>query len=241
MDSAQDIMSRLKFIGRIKVGEKMNTRGIFVQPDHIITSFSRTFWNKDNRKNTYEYLSDTKNQTYALLEQLSKTTSNPSMTKITMENILKDLREAKIGINNLRKTYDDDVKFICDIDTLLQDIDSYLKQYTPDSIIQKSEVLPITEIQPNAGNHVNIAVSTSTGTIDVKRTQPVSIQPSQHTTQSVNQPILKPSSYPAIQQSVNAFIGEQTTPQSEQPRATEIVLSRPPSPIPVHPKYDESY
>jgi hypothetical protein len=41
-------------------------------------------------------------------------------------NLISDLRNSKNGLNNLKETYNLDVKFVCDLDTLLQTIDAKL-------------------------------------------------------------------------------------------------------------------
>lgn len=128
MDTVQDITSRLKFIGRVKIGEKINTRGTFVQPDHIGTSFSRTFWNQDSRGNAHAYISDTVNKALGLINQYSS--SKRETEKLLMKNILLDLKQVKIGINNLKTTYYKDTKFCCDLDTLQQLIDAHLLPYS---------------------------------------------------------------------------------------------------------------
>jgi hypothetical protein len=41
-------------------------------------------------------------------------------------NIISDLKNSKNGLNNLKETYTLDIKFVCDLDTLLQTIDAKL-------------------------------------------------------------------------------------------------------------------
>jgi hypothetical protein len=41
-------------------------------------------------------------------------------------NIVKDIQNAKAGINNIKETYMVDVKFTCDLDTLMEFIDARL-------------------------------------------------------------------------------------------------------------------
>ena len=60
MDSGtSEILSRIKFIGRIQKGEKVNVRYMYVQPDSWLTRFSRTFFATDNRMNTYHFIDNT--------------------------------------------------------------------------------------------------------------------------------------------------------------------------------------
>jgi hypothetical protein len=41
-------------------------------------------------------------------------------------NLIEDLKHSKSGITNLKETYIQDIKFCCDIDTLLQIIEAKL-------------------------------------------------------------------------------------------------------------------
>ena len=54
-----------------------------------------------------------------------------------LKHIKSDLYKATIGLGNLKLTYNNDIKFCCDIDTLLQDINSK---------IEKSRIITLREI-----------------------------------------------------------------------------------------------
>ena len=41
-------------------------------------------------------------------------------------NIVNDLKSSKNGLQNLKETYNNDIKFMCDIDVLIQIIDAKL-------------------------------------------------------------------------------------------------------------------
>jgi hypothetical protein len=53
-------------------------------------------------------------------------------------NLIVDLKNSKNGLNNLKETYTLDVKFVCDLDTLLQTIDAKLDG---ECIVEKDEDL----------------------------------------------------------------------------------------------------
>ena len=53
MNTEQEIVSRLKFIGKVKKGEKINTHHMCVQPEGLITNLKRTFWIHDNRNHAF--------------------------------------------------------------------------------------------------------------------------------------------------------------------------------------------
>ena len=111
-------ISRLKFIGKIKKGEKINTRYMYIQPEGIVTTLSRTFFYQDNRVNSYNFCKETINNSLSILEEHEKINTHES-AKIC-NNILTDLEEALKGLENLRITYIEDVKFCCDIDTIIE-------------------------------------------------------------------------------------------------------------------------
>jgi hypothetical protein len=118
--NSQEIISRLKFIGSIKKGDKINTRHLYIQPAGMVTSFSRTLLYPDSRSNTIDFCIGTIKRSYELLITYERS-QNKSENQIYL-NIIGDLKNALIGIENLKGTYIDDNKFCCDMDTLLEEI-----------------------------------------------------------------------------------------------------------------------
>lgn len=124
MEPNKEIISRLKFIGRIRKGEKINVQHMYVQPCGILTAFSRSIINQDNRANTLNFIHNTITKSFELLDMYKD--SEKESEYIMSGNIVKDLCSAKNGLESLKDTYIGDVKFCCDMDTLLQIIDSKL-------------------------------------------------------------------------------------------------------------------
>ena len=129
MESNKETISRLKFIGKVKKGEKINVKYTYVQPDCLATKISRTLINHDNRCNTLNFVQSTIERTFEILSLYEK--SNVISDKIMCYNILQDLKNVKKGLFNLKETYISDVKFCCDMDTLLQTIDVKLVELNP--------------------------------------------------------------------------------------------------------------
>lgn len=142
MDINKETISRLKFIGKIQIGDKVNLRYMYIQPDGLITQISRSLL-QDNRTKTLSFLQDTISKTFEILKCYEKTKKNSD--KIMCTNLINDLKNSKNGLNNLKETYAIDVKFICDLDTLLQTIDAKLTELdkTPFSPILHSLNSPI--------------------------------------------------------------------------------------------------
>jgi hypothetical protein len=127
MDDYQEIISRLKFLCKINRGEKINTKQLFVQQDSFITTFTRTFWNQDNRINTIHFIQEIINKSFELLNVYSK--SNKNDEKQLAKHLIYDLHKVIKGLLNLQFTYMFDNKFICDIDTIIENIKARLILY----------------------------------------------------------------------------------------------------------------
>ena len=127
MDSNQEIISKLKFIGKIKKGEKINTRHMYVQPDGLSTSIIRTFIYRDNRGNVLNFCQETISRAFELLVTYERSEKNTE--QVLFGHLLTDLQHATNGLANLKFTYIADTKFCCDMDTLLQIITARLDGY----------------------------------------------------------------------------------------------------------------
>jgi len=127
MDVNQEIISKLKFIGKIKKGEKINTRHMYVQPDGISTSIIRTFIHQDNRGNVLNFCQETIARSFELLITYERSEKNTE--QVLFGHLLNDLQQATNGLTNLKFTYIADTKFCCDMDTLLQIITARLDGY----------------------------------------------------------------------------------------------------------------
>lgn len=128
MESNQETMSRLKFISKLKKGEKINTKYMYVQPDGFGTSLYRTFCLTDNRTSTLNFLSETIMRAFDILSSYEKSTNE--MEQILYNNIIDDLQKSVAGLTNIKSTYSSDTKFLCDIETLLQYINARLSRFS---------------------------------------------------------------------------------------------------------------
>ena len=125
METNKETLSRLKFLGKIQIGEKINLKYMYVQEDGLFTQLSRTIF-QDNRNKTLTFMQDTINKAFELLKCYEK--SKKISEQIMCSNLVKDLNGSKAGLTNLKETYNLDIKFCCDIDTLLQMIDAKLSE-----------------------------------------------------------------------------------------------------------------
>jgi len=123
MDTNKETISRLKFISKIQIGEKINLKYMYIQNDGLITQLTRTIC-QDNRTKTLTFLQDTINKAFEILKCYQK--SKKKSDKIMCVNLVQDLRGCKGGLKNLKETYITDIKFCCDVDTLVEMIEAKL-------------------------------------------------------------------------------------------------------------------
>jgi hypothetical protein len=116
MDSFE-IQSRLKFISNVQIGDKINVKFMLIQKDCVSTKLSRTLY-YENRITTLNFVRDNINRALEII-----TKSCCQQDKELTSNLIIDLKNSKIGIENLRQTYINDIKFCCDLNTVLQNID----------------------------------------------------------------------------------------------------------------------
>ena len=127
MDMSRDVITRLKFIGKIQPGEKINTKSyLSVMENTWLTSFLRKFYTFDNRVDTFNFISDTVSNALYIIEKYKD--SDNFNDQIICENLTNDLKNAVNGLNNLTKTYQIDVIFICQIESIIENITLCLKR-----------------------------------------------------------------------------------------------------------------
>ena len=131
MESTDDIISKIKMIGKINPDDKISVRGMYIQKRGLITSFSRTLINNDNRENTLTFLINTIKKAFEILSHyyIVYEKDKKAGDKLMFINLLTDIKNAKTGLYNLKDTYDSDIMFCCKIETLIQEIDAKLIEY----------------------------------------------------------------------------------------------------------------
>lgn len=126
MDSNEEIISKLKFIGKVRQGEKINIRNMAVQQEGLLTKISRSFISVDNRMNTLEFIKTTMSRSFQLVYTFIASGSVSS--KKMASNIITDIESSKTGIKNIQGTYSSDIMMSCKLDAILEDIDAKLME-----------------------------------------------------------------------------------------------------------------
>lgn len=123
METNEEIISRLKFIGYIQKDEKIDSQHVLRQPNTWTTTLYRTILSPDNRNKSLNFLREVINRSFEILQShIDKERTNDA------SSVIIDLQNSKNGLTNLKRTYLEDTKFCCDIDVLIQKIDSKLTE-----------------------------------------------------------------------------------------------------------------
>jgi hypothetical protein len=123
----KDLMTKIKFIGKIKIGDKINTRQyLTLQPNSFYTKISRTIILQDSRTNALQFISETIKDAILYLDKLCL--QNSVTDQILVKTIIKDMKNAQIGIKNLAETYISDHIIISELETVVQTIEFKLDE-----------------------------------------------------------------------------------------------------------------
>ena len=151
-ENQQETISKLKFLGRVNKGEKINVKEMTLQTESYMTSMSRSLWFVDNRNNTLSFIQNTIQGAFALLKILLQTStiSNKELAKV----VVKDIDNARSGIANLKTTYSEDTYFCCEVDTYTEMLKAKLldlKCQSPDLFVSEKTPHP-PDVKPNGKN-----------------------------------------------------------------------------------------
>lgn len=118
MESQEEIISKLKFIGFIQEDEKIDVRNMNLQPNNIVTKIYRTFIYPNDREGTYDFIKRTIERAIEIIEFYQ------DKDQLLCRIIINDLIKARQGISNLKYSYKEDKKFCCDLDVRIERINS---------------------------------------------------------------------------------------------------------------------
>lgn len=122
--SVQDIVSKLKFIAKIKEGEKVDVQSlIIVDAEQWSSRIYRTLIARgESREATLEFVRNVIGEAFDLA--IRYLTRGQEFFRQIGDMIVQSLQESKQGLLNLTKTYRDDRMYTSRIDTLVTTIDT---------------------------------------------------------------------------------------------------------------------
>ena len=115
MISVQDreTIIKVKLIGSLKVGQKINTKYLLIQEDSFYTMISRRMYG-ESRANTIVFC---RNAIEQILDM------NKRITDVNIKKtITNDLEQAKLGLSALSETYVGDVRIVSELEEILSQI-----------------------------------------------------------------------------------------------------------------------
>lgn len=133
-ESLERILSTLKFIAKIREGEKIDVKTMsIVRPDFPSRAY-RTFISRESRNETFEFIKTSINKAidmvyyYLSMDRKSDRNSSDKNTKDNFHRdvakvIITNIVEAKKGLYNLTVTYEEDRKFVTDIETVMETLE----------------------------------------------------------------------------------------------------------------------
>jgi hypothetical protein len=118
-ETTQEILTKLKLIGALKPGEKLDVRNLKIENNTILTPLKRMFFG-NGRDATFAFCCNTIDRSFSILFTLAIT--NKTSECMICKHILLDMENAIEGLKNVQITYKDDKMFFCNIETLVQTI-----------------------------------------------------------------------------------------------------------------------
>ena len=148
LETSREVLSRLKFIGLLKRNEKINTKHVYVQPDCLTTSLSRSLLYPESRASTLQFVHSTVTRTFEILDMHEQ--AGDHVNNMSYASLIGDLVQSQSGLENLMYTYQDDKKFVCDIQTIMQQITTKLSRTNQAVLagILAPDTVPVPEEKP---------------------------------------------------------------------------------------------
>jgi len=123
----KDVITKLKFIGKIQPGEKINTKYYMaIVNNDWWTSVLRTFYNFESRGCTLNFLNETIKRAIEIAGEIKKK-PDADEEQTMLHHIYSDLAQAIEGIDNLKKTYSNDKIVVASLETIIEQIQLHFK------------------------------------------------------------------------------------------------------------------
>lgn len=125
LDRQREVITRLKFIGTLQSGDKIDVSNVRIESAHFFTPLKRLLYG-EGRDKTLGFLGVIVERSIEIIQ--SYLHSERLSEKIYCANIIHDLINAVVGLKNIQQTYADDNLFVCNIDALIENIDAKLTE-----------------------------------------------------------------------------------------------------------------
>ena len=125
LEENNEIISNLKFIGKIKAGEQINIDSLSICSRNMFSGVYRSIYG-ESRDKTFHFFSLTIKRAFEKIQAYIN--SDRISDKMLCKNLIQNLYYSIEGLNNLKETYNDDRGFVCDLETLIENIQLRLEE-----------------------------------------------------------------------------------------------------------------
>lgn len=125
LEENSDIISQLKFIAKIKAGEQINVDNLSISNRNVFSGIYRAMYG-ESRDKTFNYFTYTVKRAFEKVQAYMN--SSRMSEKMLCIQIIENLYNCTDGLKNIKDTYKDDRRFVCDIETLIENIQSKLEE-----------------------------------------------------------------------------------------------------------------
>jgi hypothetical protein len=117
--SVESIVTKLKFISRLKEGDKIDIRTMTVVKNDYISRLSRHM-SGCRRDDSLQFIRDTINSAIELAQYYFSVSVNNPFNQDVGKLIIENIKKSYDGIKNQMKTYADDSNFVSDLETVIE-------------------------------------------------------------------------------------------------------------------------
>jgi hypothetical protein len=125
-DRNKDIIINLKFIGTIQKGEKIDVKNSKVEENNLFTPLRRMLTG-ESRDTSLQFINTTIDRSFEIIN--SYVHSDKLSERKFVTNVVLDLYKTISGLKNIQTTYNEDKKFYCKIEIILEDVNSKLNEF----------------------------------------------------------------------------------------------------------------
>ncbi len=125
LERQREIITRLKFIGTLQPGNKIDVNNLRIETSDIFTSLKRMIYG-EGRDKTLSFFNHTYERVFEILQ--SHIHSDKVSEKILCSKIITDLVKSINGLKNIQETYKEDNSFVCNIESIIENIEGKLEE-----------------------------------------------------------------------------------------------------------------
>lgn len=122
-ESFEKMLSILKFIGKVREGERIDVGSMTIVKPIITDRLHRTFISRETKEQTLAFLKLNIDKAIEMLYYYLSFDDSEKFHHKIVQVLVENLDWAKRGIRNLMRTYEDQAKFVTELETLVETMD----------------------------------------------------------------------------------------------------------------------